>query len=184
MSVIPITVYGDKILREKTKPVTDIDSNLIKTIKNMFLTMHNANGVGLAANQVGIDKSIFVIDLSDVEGYEKLKPVVMINPRIVLFSDETVPIEEGCLSLPQLRAEVIRPSMIKVNFFDTDMKEHSVEADGFFARVIQHEYDHLQGKFFTDRLTDELKKQVKKDLIEIKNRKVEVDYPITDKVLA
>jgi peptide deformylase len=183
MSILPITIYGDKILKDKTKPVNDIDSNMIKIIKNMFATMHNANGIGLAANQVGIDRSLFVIDLSDVEGYEKLKPVVMINPRIVLLSDEKVPMEEGCLSVPSLRAEVIRPKMVKINFYDTDMKEQSVEADELYARVIQHEYDHLFGKFFTDRLSDELKKRVKKDLIEIKNRKVDVDYPITEKEL-
>ncbi|MGE5679655.1 MAG: peptide deformylase [Bacillota bacterium] len=183
MSILPITIYGDKVLKEKTRPVTDIDSSLIKVVKDMFATMHNANGIGLAANQVGVNKSLFVIDISDVEGYEKIKPVVMINPRIVLHSDEKVPMEEGCLSVPTLRAEVIRPKMIKVVYYDTDMKENSIEADELFARVIQHEYDHLQGKFFTDRLNDELRKRVKKDLIEIKNRKVEVDYPITEKEL-
>lgn len=183
MSIIPITIYGDKILKEKTKPVNDIDSKLIKLIKDMFDTMHNANGIGLAANQVGIDKSLFVIDLSDVEGYEKLKPVVMINPKIVLLSDDKISIEEGCLSVPKLRAEVLRPKMVKVNFFDTDMKEQSIEADELFARVIQHEYDHLFGKFFTDRIGEQMKKRVKKDLQEIRKRKVDVDYPITEKEL-
>ncbi|MEI7811887.1 MAG: peptide deformylase [Ignavibacteria bacterium] len=182
MSIIPITVYGDRILREKARPVTDIDSKLIKNIKDMFATMRNANGVGIAANQAGINKSIFIIDISSMEGFEKLKPVVMINPKIVLFSDETVLMEEGCLSVPKLKAEIVRPEMIKINYYNTDMKEFSLEAGDFFSRVIQHEYDHLQGKLFTDHLSDDLKKQIKKELLLIKNRQIEADYPVTDKV--
>lgn len=181
MSILPITIYGDKILREKTKPVSDIDIQTIKEIKAMFSTMRNANGIGLAANQVGLNKSIFVIDVSPVEGYEKIKPIVMINPKIVLASDDKVPMEEGCLSVPNLRADVIRPKQIKVAYQDTDMNELTLEADELFARVIQHEYDHLQGIFFTDKLSDFQKKQIKHDLSKIKSRKVDVDYPITDK---
>ncbi len=181
MSILPITIYGDKILRKKVQPVKDIDSQTIAEIKSMFDTMRNANGIGLAANQVGIDKAFFVIDVSPVEGLEKIKPVVMINPKIVARSEELDEMEEGCLSLPNLRADVVRPAMIQIKFFDTNMKEHSIEADDLFARVIQHEYDHLKGTFFTDRLEERLKKSVKKDLIEIKNRKVDVDYPITEK---
>lgn len=181
MSILPITIYGDKILREKTKPVSDVDIQTIKEIKAMFSTMRNANGIGLAANQVGLNKSIFVIDVSPVEGYEKIKPIVMINPKILLTSDDKVPMEEGCLSVPNLRADVIRPKQIKVAYQDTDMNELTLEADELFARVIQHEYDHLQGVFFTDKLTDYQKKQIKHELSKIKSRKVDVDYPITDK---
>ncbi|MGE5399864.1 MAG: peptide deformylase [Ignavibacteriales bacterium] len=181
MSILPITIYGDKILREKAKPVTEVNVQMIKQIKDMFTTMRNANGIGLAANQVGIDKAIFVIDVSPCEGYEKIKPIVMINPKIMLFSDEKTTMEEGCLSAPHLRADVFRPKEIKIKYQDTDLTEQTLEADELFARVIQHEYDHLQGTFFTDRLSDELKKQVKKELIRIKNRKVDVDYPITEK---
>lgn len=181
MAIIPITIYGDKILRKKAKPVQDIDSQTIAEIKSMFETMRNANGIGLAANQVGLDKAIFVIDVSPVDGYEKIKPVVLINPKIDLSSDELVAMEEGCLSIPTLKAEVVRPKMIKINYYDTDMKEQSIEADKLFARVLQHEYDHLQGILFTDKLDDELKKMVKKDINLIRNRKVDIDYPITEK---
>ena len=99
----------------------------------MFDTMRNANGVGLAANQIGLNKQIFVVDISPVEGYEKYKPIAMINPRIVSKSDETISMEEGCLSIPDLRAEVIRPKSIFVSFFDVNMKEHTIEADELFC---------------------------------------------------
>jgi peptide deformylase len=182
MSIIPINVYGDKILRKKAGLVTEKEiEKLIPFIKNMWDTLRNANGVGLAANQVGVDKSIFIVDVSPVEGYEKIKPVVMINPKIQLYSDEKEKLEEGCLSLPTLRAEVIRSKSIKIIYQDTDLNEKTLEADYIFARVIQHEYDHLQGKFFTDRLMDGLKKKVKEDLLRIKNRQVEIDYLITEK---
>lgn len=136
MSIIPITVYGDKILRQKSKNISQINDELIEKIKNMFDTMRNARGVGLAANQVGFDESIFVIDLSSVEGYEKSKHVVMINPEIILSSDETIVIEEGCLSLPNLRADVERPKEIKVRYLDTDENLIEVEADDFFLHVL------------------------------------------------
>lgn len=181
MAILPINIYGDKILEKKVKPVTETGITLIKEIKDMFDTMRNAHGIGLAANQVGIDKAIFVIDVSPVEGYEKIKPIVMINPKIVLRSDELNVIEEGCLSIPTLRADVLRPKEIKVVYQDSDLTERTLEADELFARVIQHEYDHLHGKYFTDRLNEILKRQVKKDLVKIKNRKVEVDYLVTDK---
>jgi peptide deformylase len=106
MSIIPNTVYGDKILRQKTQDVNAVSDELIKKIKDMFDTMHNARGIGLAANQVGFRDSLFIIDLKGVEGYEKVKPVAMINPKILLHSDEKVIAEEGCLSLPSLAAEV------------------------------------------------------------------------------
>lgn len=182
MAIIPINIYGDKILRQKSVPVKEKDMDkLIPFIKSMWDTMDKANGIGMAANQVGSDKSIFIVDVSDVEGYEKIKPVVFINPKIVLFSDEQKVMEEGCLSLPNLRAEVVRPKLVKINYYDTDLNEKSVEADGLFARVIQHEYDHLQGKYFTDRVSDELKVKLKSGLQKIKNRDVEIDYLITEK---
>jgi peptide deformylase len=180
MAIIPITLYGDKILRKKVKLVQDVDSQTVSEIKSMFETMRNANGIGLAANQVGLDKAIFVIDVSVVDGYEKIKPVVMINPKIVLASDEEVYMEEGCLSVPKLKAEVSRPGQVKMSYYDTDMKEQTLEADKLFSRVIQHEYDHLLGIFFTDKVEDEVKKMLKKDLNKIKNHKVDTDYPIAE----
>ena len=181
MAILPINVFGDKILRKKVQPVKQIDDNLIVEIQDMLATMRNANGVGLAANQVNLDKSLFVIDLSAVEDYENFKPVVMINPEIIGESDETVIIEEGCLSLPNLRADVERPEKIRVRYLNTDEEEEEIEADDFFARVILHEYDHLIGKMIPDRVNGELRKKINEQLKKIMSRDLDIDYLITDK---
>lgn len=180
MAILPITIYGNKILRQKAKPVRSVSDELIKKIKDMFDTMRNANGIGLAANQVGFTESIFVVDLKGVDGYEKFKPVVMINPEIILKSEETEIMEEGCLSLPGLKAEVERPKQIKVKYVDADENEVEIEADDLFARVILHEYDHLIGKLIPDRVNAEIKKQLQEDLNKIKKREVSIDYPIVE----
>ena len=148
----------------------------------MFDTMRNANGIGLAANQVGADKSIFVIDVSQVEDYEDTKPLALINPKIIKRSDEKVIMEEGCLSIPDIREEIARPETITIMYQDTDLKEHSLEADGLMARVMQHEYDHLQGILFTDLVSDVIKKKLKRDMNKIRKRKVEISYPITENI--
>lgn len=173
---------GDKILRKKVAKVTEVDNETIELITNIFDTMRNANGIGLAANQVGADKSILIIDISLVEGFEEVKPIVLINPKITKYSDEKSVIEEGCLSIPDIREEVIRPEAITVTYQDTDLKEHTLETDSLLARVIQHEYDHLQGILFTDLVSDEAKKRLKKPLAKIKRRKIDVEYPISDSV--
>ena len=182
MAVLPITVYGDKILRKKAKKVNEVDLKTIELIKNMFDTMRNASGIGLAANQVGSDKSIFVIDISQVEDYENTKPIALINPKIINRSEKKVLMEEGCLSIPDVREEVRRPESITIVYHDTDLKEHTLEADGLMARVMQHEYDHLQGILFTDLIPDDVKKRYKKDINRIRKRKVEIDYPITKNI--
>ncbi|MBI5807805.1 MAG: peptide deformylase [Ignavibacteriales bacterium] len=179
MAIVPITVYGDKILRQKAKPVKNVSDELIIKIRNMFDSMRNANGIGLAANQIGYTESIFVVDLEGVEGYEKFKPMVFINPQIILKSDETAIMEEGCLSLPLLRAEVERPEKIKIRYLDTDENEKEIEADDLFARVILHEYDHLIGKMIPDRVNEEVKKKLQTELEKIVKRQVDIDYPIT-----
>lgn len=180
MALLPITIYGDKMLRKKTGLVKEISNEDIKLIKDMFETMHNANGVGLAANQVGVNKSIFVVDLSGVEGHEDAKPMVFINPRIVERSKEKSVIEEGCLSLPDVRGKIGRPESIKITYQDYDLKEHTIEAYEILARAIQHEYDHLQGILIVDYLNEEEKKIVQDTLRKIKEREIEVDYPITE----
>jgi peptide deformylase len=181
MSIVPISVYGDKILRKKAQQVKNVDFITVEFIKNMFETMRNANGIGLAATQVGIDQSIFIVDLSPVEDYEKSKPIVFINPKILDFSDKKVPIEEGCLSIPTVRYEVERPETIYITYLDTDLKEHTLEADKLLARVCQHEQDHLNGILFTDHLDEDAKKKLKKSLEKIKKREIEIDYPIVQK---
>lgn len=182
MALLPLTMCGDKILRKKVAKVTEVDNETIELITNIFDTMRNANGIGLAANQVGADKSILIIDISLVEGFEEVKPIVLINPKITKYSDEKSVIEEGCLSIPDIREEVIRPEAITVTYQDTDLKEHTLETDSLLARVIQHEYDHLQGILFTDLVSDEVKKRLKKPLSKIKRRKIDVEYPISDSV--
>jgi len=182
MSIVPITVCGDKILRKKATKVSEIDDTIVGIIADMFETMRNASGIGLAANQIGLNKQIFVVDISPVESYEKYKPLALINPKIISKSDETISIEEGCLSIPELRAEVIRPKSVLVSFLDVNMKEHTIEADELFARVIQHEYDHLQGVLFIDYFDDDMKKRFKKHLGKIKKRKLDIDYPISSSI--
>jgi len=179
MPILPITVCGDKILRKKATKVSKVDNNIIKLIADMFETMHNANGIGLAANQVGANKQVFVVDISAAEGYEDTKPLVLINPKITSKSEETIGYEEGCLSIPDQREEVIRPKKITIQFQDTDLKTQIIDADDLLARVMQHEYDHLQGILFTDLVDEETKKKLKKPLNRIKNRKIEVAYPIS-----
>lgn len=179
MPILPITVCGDKILRKKVAKVTKVDIKIIKLISDMFETMRNAHGIGLAANQVGANRQIFVVDISMVEGYEDTKPITFINPKITFRSEETSTYEEGCLSIPDQRADVIRPKKITIKFQDTDLITHTIEADDLLARVMQHEYDHLQGILFTDLVDEETKKRLKKPLNKIKNRKIEVEYPIS-----
>ena len=182
MALLPVTLFGDKILRNKATEVKDVDMDTIKLITDMFETMHNAYGIGLAASQVGADKAIFLVDISEMEGEEDKKPMVIINPKIKKRSEETIVMEEGCLSIPDIRGDVIRPKSITLKYQDTDFKKHTIKVDGLLARVIQHEYDHLQGILFTDLVSDELKKKLKKPLNNIKRRKVEFEYPTSTSV--
>lgn len=184
MSVLPITLYGDKILKKKAKPINKVDNTVIRLIQNMFDTMDNADGIGLAANQVGSDKAVFILDLSHIKDFEKTKPLVIINPKIVNRSEELSVMEEGCLSIPQVRADVERPSSIKIVFQDIQLKEHEMETDGLMARVMQHEFDHLCGIYFVDRLSEMKQKELKEILKKIKNRALKFEYPITEKDLS
>jgi peptide deformylase len=181
MAILPITQYGDEILNKKTSPVSKVDEHLLKLIKDMFDTMKNAEGIGLAANQVGSNKSIFVVDLSEVKGLEHLKKMVFINPKITARAEELVEMDEGCLSLPGLRGTVKRPKTLTLKYHDIQLKEQVLDVTEMLSRVIQHEYDHLQGIYFTDRLDAEQKKAARDLLIKIRNREMNCDYPITPK---
>ena len=108
MAVLPVTIYGDKILRKKMDEIKEVDVETVELIANMFDTMRNASGIGLAANQVGANKKIFIVDITQVVGFEDQKPVVFVNPNIINYSEETSVIEEGCLSIPDIRADVER----------------------------------------------------------------------------
>lgn len=180
MAILPITIYGDKILRKTVKPIKSIDDDIIEVIQNMFRTMRNASGIGLAGNQVGLDKQIFIVDVSPVEDYEHIKPVVMINPKIIKKSDEKVIMEEGCLSIPELRADVERSENIIIKYLSPAEQEEEIEAGDLFARVILHEYDHLIGTMFPDRVADYERLKMQDFLTQITNREIDCDYPITE----
>ncbi len=181
MSIMPISVYGDRILRKEVQPIKAVDDELIKNIQDMFETMRNAYGIGLAANQVGLDKQLFIVDLIEADGYDNSKPLVVINPKIISSSDELVTIEEGCLSLPNLKADVERSEKIELHYLNADEEECKLEADSLLARVILHEYDHLMGIVFSDRITPRIKKELRGDLIRILKRDIETDYQITQR---
>lgn len=179
MSLLPIYTYDQPILRQKAKPVTEINGELKEFIQNMFETMDNADGVGLAANQVGSNKAIAVLNLSDIDDEsQRVEPFAIINPIITAYSDETNEYEEGCLSLPKLRDKVVRPSAIELQYFDIDMHEHKREIDGFLARVIQHEIDHLNGIYFFERLSPIRKALATPALKRIQKGLVSTDYPL------
>lgn len=181
MALLPVTVYGDSILRETVNSVTEIDDELIENIRDMFETMRNASGIGLAANQVGLNKKMFIVDLKGVEGYDDFKPLVIINPEIISHSDDLVTMEEGCLSLPNLRADVERSEFIKLRYLDTDEQIQEIETGDWLARVILHEYDHLIGKMIPDRVQPTIKQKLKGELIRIMKRETIPDYEITDR---
>jgi peptide deformylase len=174
---LPITTYGMEILKKKTKPVKEINIELIRLVENMFYTMDNADGVGLAAPQVNENISLCVVDVSCLEEYKKAKPVTLINPVIVDKHGE-VNKDEGCLSIPEVRGNVVRADKIFVKFNDFDMKEVTQEFDGFLARVIQHEIDHLNGVLFVDRLDEDEKKKIGAMLRKIKKNKITTSYPL------
>lgn len=174
---LPITTYGMDVLRKTAVPVEKIDNNVIELIDNMFYTMINAYGVGLAAPQVNSDLSVCTIDISCVEEYKNVKPLILINP-VILDSYGEVTIDEGCLSIPEVRAQITRPDKIFVKYNDFNMKEVEIEIDGYLARVAQHEIDHLHGKLFVDYLPEDLFKKVKPQLRKIQKRKIETDYPL------
>jgi len=174
---LPITTFGMEILRKKTKPVTKVDAKLITLVENMFYTMDRASGIGLASPQVNLDLSLAIVDISVLDEHKKEKPLVLINPEI-LDSHGEIEIEEGCLSIPDVRALVSRPKKIYLKYFDFDLNEVKTEVSGFFSRVIQHEIDHLNGILFVDHLSDENKKVVKKQLAKIRKGKIETDYPL------
>ncbi len=149
MALLEIKKYPDKILREKTEPVEDFDSELQKLIDDMIETMYTAPGVGLAANQIGISKQLAIIDASI--GDEKSALIVLVNPEII-FEEGTMDSEEGCLSIPDYTTVVKRAEQVKVKAFDRHGEPIEIEGDGLLARALQHEIDHLNGFLFIDRI--------------------------------
>jgi peptide deformylase len=151
MALREIIILPDKRLRLKSEPVKRIDSGIRKLVDDLFETMYDAPGIGLAAIQVGIAKRVVTMDLSKKE--EAHKPQVFINPEVVWTSAETSKYEEGCLSIPEYYEEVERPAQVKVKYLDLDGKAHEIEASGLFAICLQHEIDHTNGVLFIDYIS-------------------------------
>ena len=176
--ILPIVSFGNSILRCKCSPVQE-NQPIEDILKNMYETMYNAQGVGLAAPQVGLDLSIFIIDTTPFcDDENNLIPLKKeyINPEIIDYSGKDESFNEGCLSIPGLREDVIRKDQIKIRYFDKNFNEHTEKYEGINSRVIQHEYDHLMGVLFTDRVSTLKKKLLKSKLNKIKNGDIEVDY--------
>ena len=166
---IPIVGYGDPILRKEAQPITPDYPNLKQLIDDMFETMYTADGVGLAAPQIDLSIQLVVIgfrpydEATDTYGPEEERHV-LINPEILEERGEKQYFNEGCLSLPELHEDVLRPEKILLRWLDENFEEHTEEIGGMFARVAQHEIDHLHGKVFTDRLSPLRKTMIKRKL--------------------
>jgi peptide deformylase len=158
-SSLEILTYPDKFLLKPTQPVKNINGSLQEQIGRMAEIMYAAPGIGLAAIQVGIDQSFLIYDIASQEGTRALQ--VLINPRIVEKQGEVLSENEGCLSVPDFRADVLRARTVFVKGYDRDGNELEIEADGFQAIVLQHEIDHLEGTLFIDRISS-LKRQLYK----------------------
>ena len=158
MALREILILPDKRLRKVSEPVKKIDAGICKLVEDMFETMYDAPGIGLAAVQIGTAKRVVTMDLAKKE--EPRNPQVFINPEIVWSSDETATYEEGCLSIPETYNDVERPAQVRVTFLDLKGAPREVEANGLMATCLQHEVDHLNGILFIDHLS-----KLKRDMI-------------------
>lgn len=183
--ILPIRAYGDPVLRKKTKEINKDYKNLDALINNMFETMEDAYGIGLAAPQIGLDIRLFVVDLSPLandEDYddirEELKEFkrVFINAKILKKNGEDWKFNEGCLSIPGVREDVSRKDTIEIEYYDRNWKYHKETLTDVRARVVQHEYDHIEGILFTDYLSPFKKKLIRNKLRNISKGKVKTDY--------
>ncbi|MDO9000932.1 MAG: peptide deformylase [Bacteroidota bacterium] len=190
--ILPIVVYGDPVLRKMGEDIDKDYEGLEDLIKNMFDTMYNANGVGLAAPQVGKAIRLFVIDTQpfsesdDDDDDEEFTPAqkkelqafkkIFINARIINEEGVEWKFNEGCLSIPKIREDVMRLPNIEIEYFDENFKKHKEKYDGVIARVIQHEYDHIEGKLFTDRISPFKRKLISGKLNDIAKGKINADY--------
>ena len=177
MSILPIYIYDQPVLRKKARAVRSADDALRRLGENMLETMHQANGIGLAANQVGSLHRIIAVDVSGMEGTSEVPPMVLVNREVVHEEGQWV-MEEGCLSIPGLREDVRRPENIRVRYRDLEFREREIEASGILSRVILHEIDHLNGVLFIDHLTAVKRKLLRGRLNKIRRGEVEVTYPI------
>ena len=184
--ILPIVAYGDPVLKKKAKEIDKDYPKLEELIDNMWDTMYNAYGVGLAAPQVGLPIRLFLIDpapfaedeeLTEAE-QEELKNMrkVFINPQIIEEEGEEWAFSEGCLSIPEVREDVFRQPDITIEYYDENFEKHTEKYSGLAARVIQHEYDHIEGILFTDKLSSLKKRLIKSKLANISKGKINVEY--------
>ena len=162
MAQLPIITAPDPRLKVRSQPVEAVDDDVRRLIDNMFDTMYAADGIGLAAIQVGVPKRVVVTDVreeGEEPGNRPPHPRAFVNPEIVWQSEEERVYEEGCLSLPEQYAEVVRPAAVRVRYLDRDGKQHEEELDGLFATCLQHEIDHLEGTLFVDHISN-LKRKI------------------------
>ncbi|PTX42370.1 peptide deformylase [Christiangramia gaetbulicola] len=184
--ILPIVAYGDPVLKKKAKEIDKDYPKLEELINNMWDTMYNAYGVGLAAPQVGLPIRIFMIDPApfaedeelDETEQEALKDMrkVFINPQIIEETGEEWAFSEGCLSIPEVREDVFRQPDITIEYYDENWEKHTDTYSGLAARVIQHEYDHIEGILFTDKLSSLKKRLIKSKLANISKGKINVEY--------
>ncbi|GAA4897293.1 peptide deformylase [Flaviramulus aquimarinus] len=184
--ILPIVAYGDPVLKKKAKDISKDYHNFDGLLEDMFETMYNAFGVGLAAPQIGLPIRMFLVDttpFSEDEGLTKeeqdtLKGFkrVFINAKITDESGDEWAFNEGCLSIPDIREDVFRKPNITIEYVDENFKPHKETFDGLIARVIQHEYDHIEGILFTDKLSSLKKRLIKGRLTNISKGKINVDY--------
>lgn len=163
-----IRIYGENVLREKAGKIENIDNEIKQLAEDMLETMAEANGVGLAGNQVGVLKRIIALDIPPESEEERHFKEVLINPEFTYKSDEKCFGEEGCLSLPGVYSEVERSAEVEVKYLDLDGNERKVRADGLFAVALQHEIDHLDGLVFVERVDDVTKRTLKPELKKIR----------------
>ncbi|MEM6737234.1 MAG: peptide deformylase [Bacteroidota bacterium] len=177
--IFPIVLYGDPILKKRAAYIDHGDDAIKEFINDLFETMYAAQGVGLAAPQIGESLRLFVIDTNPMynEDNKGLKSV-FINATMLEEIGEEQTFEEGCLSIPGIRADVNRKPKIQIKYFDADWKEHQDTFENIEARVIQHEYDHIEGKLFTDHLTPFKKRLLKSKLANISKGKTDAEYRV------
>jgi|TARA_B100000959_G_scaffold119549_1_gene125628 peptide deformylase len=178
--ILPIVSFGSSILREKCKEINRGYSNLSSLIDDMFETMYEASGVGLAASQVNKTIKLFIIDTTPFTEKENSKvqatKEVFINAKIILEEGDEWLFNEGCLSIPEIREDILRKPKITIEYFDKDFKRNTKTFDGINARVIQHEYDHTDGILFTDRISALRKRMLKGKLNDISKGEIKVGY--------
>jgi len=184
--ILPIIAYGDPVLRKVGKDIEKDYPKLEELLENMWETMYNAHGVGLAAPQIGLPIRLFLVDASPFADDEAMSPEeqkqlegfkkAFINPKITQESGEEWTFNEGCLSIPDVREDVSRKGTIQITYLDENFKEHTETYNGLLARVIQHEYDHIEGVLFTDKISSLKKRLLKGKLGNISKGKTKVEY--------